>query len=135
MYNTILIPVDFAHDEQSIQSLQKAARLLGENEIIALHVVEEIPDYIMTQLPADFRFDKIVQATEDLKKLVKKSGVDARVEVRKGSSYRCILDSAQENEVNLIIINSHKPEFQDYLLGSTAAKVVRHATCAVLVER
>ena len=135
MYNTILIPIDFAHDEQSIQSLQKAEKLLGDNEIIALHVVEEVPEYIMAQLPDDFRFDKVEQATRDLKDLVKKSGINARVEVRKGGSYSCILDSAKENKVNLIIINSHRPEFQDYLLGSTAAKVVRHATCAVLVER
>ena len=135
MYNTILIPVDFAHDEQSIQSLQKAEKLLGDNEIIALHVVEEVPEYIMAQLPDDFRFDKVEQATKDLKELVEKSGINARVEVRKGGSYSCILDSAKENKVNLIIINSHRPEFQDYLLGSTAAKVVRHATCAVLVER
>ena len=38
-------------------------------------------------------------------------------------------------QADLIIIASHKPGFQDYFLGSTAAKVVRHAPCSVLVVR
>jgi len=42
---------------------------------------------------------------------------------------------AKEKDVDLIIIASHRPGLQDYFLGSTAAKVVRHATCSVLVVR
>jgi len=42
---------------------------------------------------------------------------------------------AQEKGVDLIIIASHRPGLQDYFLGSTAAKVVRHAKCSVLVIR
>ena len=135
MYNTILVPIDFANNEQSIKTLQKAEKLLGGDEIIVLHVVEAVPEYIKAQLPEDFRSDKVDQAKNDLKKLVEKSGVVARIEVRKGGSYSSILESAKVNHVNLIIINSHRPDFQDYLLGSTAAKVVRHAQCSVLVER
>ena len=37
--------------------------------------------------------------------------------------------------VDLIIVASHRPGLQDYFLGSTAAKVVRHAKCSVLVIR
>jgi len=135
MYSTILIPVDFEHNEQSLQSLKKAEKLLGDNEIILLHVIEEVPEYILAQIPDDIRLPKISKVTEELKELVKESGVKARVEVRKGGSYNSILESAHDNNADLIIINSHKPGFQDYLLGSTAAKVVRHAKCAVLVER
>ena len=61
--------------------------------------------------------------------------MNTRIEVRKGASYHGILEYADDNEIDLIIINSHRPGLQDYLLGSTAAKVVRHAKCAVLVER
>jgi nucleotide-binding universal stress UspA family protein len=35
----------------------------------------------------------------------------------------------------LIIIGSHSPSMQDYLLGPNAARVVRHANCSVLVIR
>ena len=42
---------------------------------------------------------------------------------------------AKEKNADMIIIASHRPGLQDYFLGSTAAKVVRHATCSVLVVR
>jgi len=135
MYNTILIPVDFSHEEQSMRSLDRAKKLMGEGGIILLHVLEDIPDYIMSQLPQDINLGKISNARHGLEQLAKSAGVEARIEVRKGGSYGAILESAEENKVDLIIINSHRPGFQDYLLGSTAAKVVRHAKCAVLVER
>jgi nucleotide-binding universal stress UspA family protein len=57
------------------------------------------------------------------------------VDVRVGHSYDTILKVAKERNVDLIIIASHRPGFQDYFLGSTAAKVVRHANCSVLVVR
>ena len=35
----------------------------------------------------------------------------------------------------MIVIASHDPGLADYLLGSVAARVVRHAHCSVLVTR
>ncbi|VEB94606.1 universal stress protein F [Citrobacter koseri] len=46
-----------------------------------------------------------------------------------------ILKLADAVEADLIIIASHQPGFSTYLLGSTAAAVVRHANCPVLVVR
>ena len=46
-----------------------------------------------------------------------------------------ILPGKGELADELIVIGSHRPEMQDYLLGPTAAKVVRHAKCSVLVVR
>ncbi len=53
----------------------------------------------------------------------------------KGHSARTIIDFARENGIECIIIGSHKPGLSDYFLGSTAARVVRHADCAVHVHR
>jgi nucleotide-binding universal stress UspA family protein len=135
MYNTILIPVDFSHEEQTVDALKKAKKLVGSGDIILLHVMEDVPTYIMNQLPQGIDLMKANHAQSGLKALAEKAGVDARIEVLKGGSYNSILESADDNKVDLIIINSHRPGLQDYLLGSTAAKVVRHAVCAVLVER
>ena len=63
------------------------------------------------------------------------TGTEMEVEVRIGHPYKTILEVAQEKNADLIIVASHQPGFQDYFLGSTAAKVVRHATCSVLVVR
>ena len=123
MYKTIIVPTDFSNEESTIQSLKKAEKLSASGQIILLHVLESVP--------------YLVSKTRDtMDQWLTKSGVEAAIEVRHdGSSYHNIIESAKENEADLILINSHKPGLKDYLLGSTAGKVVRHATCAVLVER
>ena len=123
MYNTIIVPTDFSSEELTFISLKNAEKLSNKGNIVLLHVLESVP--------------YIVSKTRDtLQKWVKRSGVEATIEIRHdGSSYHNIIKSAKENEADLILINSHKPGLKDYLLGSTAGKVVRHAPCSVLVER
>ncbi|MEH6455279.1 MAG: universal stress protein [Cocleimonas sp.] len=124
MYKTIIVPTDFSDEESTIQSLKKADKLSDNGNILLLHAVEE---------PAGY---DISQTRETLGNWLTKSGVEAEIEIRSdGSSYHNIIQSAKENKADLILINSHKPELKDYLLGSTAGKVVRHAPCSVLVER
>ena len=135
MYDNILVPADFAHDEQTIESLQKAEKLLSSGTIVLLHVLDDIPAYALIELPDNIEIDHLAGAKKDLQAIADKAGVKVKVEVRKGGSYANIIESAEENKSGLIIINSHRPGFKDYLLGSTAAKVVRHAQCPVLVER
>jgi nucleotide-binding universal stress UspA family protein len=52
-----------------------------------------------------------------------------------GHSGRTIVDTATTLKVDCIVLGSHKPGLIDYLLGSTAARVVQHAPCAVHVAR
>ena len=134
MYNTVLVPVDFANEEQTIQVLKKAGKL-SKKKMILLHVLEVIPEFILNELPSNIRLNKESNTRKAMEALAEKAGVKASIEIRNGRSYNNILESAKENKADLIIINSHRPGFQDYLLGSTAAKVVRFAQCAVLVER
>ena len=51
------------------------------------------------------------------------------------SIYPEILGVAEEAEADLIIVGSRRPAMKDYLLGTNAARVVRHARCSVLVAR
>lgn len=135
MYNTIIVPTDFSHEASTIQSLKKAENLSNNGRIIFLHVIESIPSYALVDIPLDLMPDLLPNTRDTMNKWVEKSGVNVEIEVRNGGSYSNILESAKENKADLIIINSHKPGLQDYFLGSTAAKVVRHAHCSVLVER
>jgi universal stress protein G len=52
-----------------------------------------------------------------------------------GSTYDEILSAARDCGADLIVVASHQPGLSDYLLGSTAAKIVRHAKISVLVIR
>ncbi len=50
-----------------------------------------------------------------------------------GTIYKSIIDTAEEIGADLIAMVSHRPDFQDYLLGPNAARVVRQPTKSVLV--
>ena len=67
--------------------------------------------------------------------LASDSGDDLEVEIRHGHAYNTILEVAEKENADLIILASHKPGLIDYFIGSNAAKVVRHAKCSVLVVR
>jgi len=56
-------------------------------------------------------------------------------ETRVGTAWSAICEAATEHNVDLIIVGSHGYTGIDRLLGTTAAKVVNHAECSVLVAR
>jgi nucleotide-binding universal stress UspA family protein len=102
--------------------------------ITCLHVIEQLPGYATEYLPANHLEKAKADVIDGLKSLTE--GVaNATTLVIDGHSSRAILNHADSNDVDLIIVASHQPGMSDYLLGSTAAKVVRHAKCAVHVLR
>jgi nucleotide-binding universal stress UspA family protein len=103
--------------------------------IILLYVVEEVPNWAAISLPANIIDKSLNSARDELKAIANATGRKMEVEVRTGHSYNTILDVVEEKDVDMVIIASHRPGLQDYFLGSTAAKVVRHAKCSVLVVR
>jgi nucleotide-binding universal stress UspA family protein len=136
VYKTVLIPIDLSHAEVGKAMIGAAKRISGEGvQIILTNVVEDIPSYAAAELPGGFLKKSIQSAREALEEIAKEANVQTSVEVRSGQVYRSILAAAEERNVDLIVIGSHRPGFQDFLLGSTAARVVRHATCTVLVVR
>jgi len=52
-----------------------------------------------------------------------------------GSPWQSICETAQRLECDLVVIGSHGYSGIDRVLGTTAAKVVNHASCSVLVVR
>ena len=135
MYTNILVPVSFEADRNAQGAMAIAKALSGEGATITcLHVMEQLPKYATEYLPADHMEKAKADVIEGLKTLIE--GVEnASTLVVDGHSSRTILAHADSNDVDLIIVASHQPDMSDYLLGSTAAKVVRHAKCAVHVLR
>jgi len=136
MYKTILVPIDIAHIESG-QSMIGIARKYCDDDtrIIMLHVIEEVPKWVAAQLPAGIMEKSSKSTQEKLQALADAESVQATVKVRSGHPYRMILEMAEKEGADLVVVASHKPGLQDYFLGSTAAKVVRHAHCSVLVVR
>lgn len=135
MYSTILVPIAFEPGRDSAAALEVAAALLAPGgSITALHVVEELPSYASTYVDAALMAEARSGVEAALAtRLVGHAGVIPRVVT--GHSGRTILEEAGAMGADLIVIASHRPGLQDYFLGSTAARVVRHAKCCVHVIR
>lgn len=135
MYKHILVPVAGDHSPLTGQALSVARALLAEGgKITALTVLEAIPAYVAQHIPEGVDANNVAEARAALK--AELGGVaDAAVDVVHGHAGRTILEYAKEHGADCIVIASHRPGLQDYLLGSTAARVVRHAPCAVHVVR
>lgn len=136
MYKKILIPLDLA-DGSPVRDLIEIARCLGEEGTLYtfMHVIEEIPAYIAQEIPADILDAARKEAEARLKEIRKESGLSGEVVVRKGHPSTIILDEIEERGFDCVVMGSHRPGFADLLLGSTAARVVRHAPCSVHVHR
>ena len=85
------------------------------------------------ELPSGTLEKSVKSSMEGLKALAASANVDVGVEVRVGHPYKTILEVAKEKSADLIIVASHQPGLQDYFLGSTAAKVVRHMNVAAML--
>ena len=82
-----------------------------------------------------FRLDEMESELAGLRVRLVPPDVPGELIVREGSIYAEILSASRELGVDLIVMASHRPEMKDYLIGSNAARVVRHAPCSVMVVR
>lgn len=135
MYHNILVPISFDAERDTSGPL-KLAKLLAtpDAKVTLLHVVEHIPDYAISYMPAEY-LTEARRAIQDELNILAAKLPNAKGVVVEGHSGRTILDWAEANKPDLIIMASHRPGMQDLLLGSTATHVVRHASCAVHVVR
>ncbi|PWE26869.1 universal stress protein [Pararhodobacter marinus] len=136
MYKHIIVAVDLSHGDAGKALIQKAVQLLDEGGTIRLlHVLEDVPSYIAAELPRDLNDRRKAEVKVELNLLAE--GVPATVEpeIRTGAASGQILQCAEDTKADLIMIASHHPNLSDYFIGSTAARVVRHAQCSVLISR
>lgn len=135
MYKKILVPIALDHGPNTKIALQIAHALKAEGgEIIGLTVMETVPSYVSQYLPegqSEVSRRAVTQELSDELGTFK----DVKPVVVGGHAARTINEYAEENGVDCIVIASHRPGLGDYLIGSTAARVVRHAPCAVHVVR
>jgi universal stress protein F len=136
MYRNLLVPVAFHGEiDDGIPALATARRLCGEGgRITILHVMEEMPHRLANYLPDHYLSDLHRSVREELARLARPLP-GAVTAIAEGKAAPAILDYAQDHHIDCIVIASHRPGLQDWLLGSTAARVVRHARCAVHVMR
>ncbi len=135
MYKHILVPVEIGEAKAYEDAKSVAAELLDDGGKITLfHSIEPIPTYVTTYIPPEISTRSKDEAQQQLEKMAGALETD-NTALAYGSAGRSIVDWADKNDADCVIIKSHKPEFSDLFLGSTAAWVVRHAQTNVHVLR
>lgn len=136
MYSHALVAVDLSHEEVVPRILAIARHLAGESgEITLLNVQEALPGYVAHYIPKATIDKTRAEAHSRMEALSASVCPGARIAQRFGHPAVEIVREAREAGADVIVLGSHRPDFVDHLLGSTAARVVRHAHCTVLVER
>lgn len=139
MSKTILVPIDVADSDAGAAALALAKEHAAAHgsKLVLLTVRENVPGYVTASLPAGFEDNVRSDIRARLEAIADKAGVkdSAQLLLRDGAPATAILEAAEEIGADMIVIKSHDPGLSDYLLGSTASRVVRHAHCSVLVVR
>ena len=135
MYETILVPVEMGQIDRAGAMLSAACHLLttgGKTTYLA--VLPETPGHVAADLPRNPDENPAEEANAALSKVINATGVASHRHSDRPRGAE-ILAVAERTGAEAIIIGSHKPGPEDYMLCSTAGRVVRHAACHVLVQR
>jgi nucleotide-binding universal stress UspA family protein len=127
-------------DGSAHQDAVLRAALAQEGKVLLVRAVTlpvEVPNALLAVSPDAVGPLLEKAAMDDINRLartVPEGRLDgARVEV--GTPWRTLVQAAVQSNAELIVIGSHGYGGLDRLLGTTAAKVVNHANCSVLVVR
>lgn len=138
MYTSIVIAVALFNEGATTRAALNRAKVLltPGGKITLVHVLEDVPGYIAASLPATHMAARKAEVTAQVKALADEAGdITCDIVIEQGQPAATILEIAESTSADLIMIASHKPGLSDYFIGSTAARVVRHAQTSVLVTR
>lgn len=135
MYKNILVPVLIEEEHHNTASFEAARKLADSDaKFTILHVVEPLPGFALSEIPEEL----LDRTRNQIEKSVSRMAQDlpgSETRIVSGHAGRTIVDYANSHEIDCIIVASHRPGIGDFFLGSTAARVVRHARCSVHVIR
>ncbi|WP_342643935.1 universal stress protein [Rhodoligotrophos ferricapiens] len=140
MFKNILVAVDLAEVERSQETLEAAAEQAKSSNGM-VHVVYIRPmliEAVLEYLPENYYSEEERTSLAALQDMADKAGLPRdRVSFSCpiGSAYEKVLEAAREHNADLIVVGAHRTGMTGFLLGSNAARVVRHAPCSVLVAR
>lgn len=141
MFETLLLAVDVNDPDGAARPAQAALRL-ATHETAKLHLLNVVPDDGMPMVSASLGPDHgksvVAEARQALKAWAEANvppDVASELHVTRGKIYDQILKVATDLGVSAIVVGAHSPDLTDYLLGSNAARVARHATQSVFVIR
>jgi len=139
------VPVDFsAHSEKAVRYATTVANRFGAR-VNLLHVVEDpfitgawSSEAFVPNMPE--LLGQLIDAAQEqmgaLKKRLAAHGFVVETDVLKGQPAQTIVEHAQANAFDLIVMGTHgRSGLSHVFMGSIAERVVQKAPCAVLTVR
>ncbi len=135
MHSHILIPVSLDHEDVVPRKIETARRLLADGgKITLLTVLEDIPGFVSEFVTVKSENHLTNKIRAKLAALTD-GAPDISADVATGKPGIRIVEYARDHGVDLIVVGDRHPRAQDILLGSTAARVARRASCPVYILR
>jgi nucleotide-binding universal stress UspA family protein len=140
-YRNIVIATDGSENNQRAISYGIEIAKLSGATVHALYVVDIVS---FSSIPMDAGWESMYdtlrkegeKATSEVKELGKVSGVEVREVLLEGHPSNEIIDFAENNNADLIVVGTlGKTGLDRFLMGSVAEKVVRGSKVPVLVVR
>lgn len=118
------------------KALDTAKALVSENGTVTIvHVIEPINNVVQSFVTEEAKS----KTYETIKDIMAERCLDNKLDIESviltGHAGREIPKYADKVGADCVIVGSHKPGLEDFFLGSTSSRVVRHAKCAVHVLR
>ncbi len=145
MYKNILLPLDGSPlSEKAIPYAAEMARKFGARlHLLRCMMLPEAAmvgmDVTLPQHYADFQTEEkkhIEQYLERQSQTPELKGLVEHVRVPFGAPGEAILEYADVEQVDLIVMSSHgRSGFSRFVYGSVAEKVMHHAQCPILVVK
>jgi nucleotide-binding universal stress UspA family protein len=138
----ILIATDGSETAKKAAEFGVQIAGLSGAKVYAVFVIDTTPYY---SIPLDQIWSKEVyeqlekmgsEITLDVEKTAKIAGLEAESVVLKGNPAEMIVNFAEEQNVDMIIVGAHgMGGFERLVIGSVSEKIVRHSKSPVLVVR
>lgn len=135
------IVIGFDGSKGSRRALKEAMRIatLDKSHLIVVSI-EELPHYPGTIGEVieeqDLANEQIKKLHEEAKQNAQQCGIEIETITRIGHPAKGLVDFTNQVKPDLLVIgHTGHSELWGTFLGTTADKVVRHATCSVLVVR
>jgi nucleotide-binding universal stress UspA family protein len=143
VYKKIMIATDGSElVRKAVDSAIEIAKL-SEAQMYAIYVIVQggysITPYINAEWEKAMKehlWQEGQEATAYVENVGRASNVEVKSIILEGSPAVEIIDFAEKNDIDLIVMGSHgKSAIKRFLIGSVAEKVVKHSKIAVLVVR
>lgn len=154
MYQRIMVPVDGSElAECVLPHVESVAMGCNSREVVFVRVVEpvQIPSGTFSEGGAVYDYAQLDQVRKDmeqqnraeadqylhrLQSRVSYGDAKVRTEVLVGSVANTLIEYAEENNVDLVVISTHgRSGIGRWVWGSTADKIMRSGTAPVLMVR